>query len=344
MLSGPKSVGAQVEEFNIEDPRHLTLESLLRIRIGRQTFVLHTWVYRRNKLRSFIINHGWGLIEVTGSNTLGDPFWVCKLCDRQGKGKSSLCKLKATSSARHHLQIQHSITQAGTPETSSSAASLALAALQSHARPPPPTTKAAVEQFKEALIHWIVEPNIPLNTVKHDTFQRLLRTPSDIINAAFPRHHETIKQWVMDDFRSGQKLIQRQLQESKSAIRISFDTWTSPSQQALLGIVSHFIDSAGNPKDKLLALRRISGPHSGANIAPLVAEVINNFDIQISAFSPLTTLPSTIYAFRISFSINLTSFRACRRSQTFQQSGYAVEATSSTLLPKPSLNPQSSHN
>lgn len=93
---------------------------------------------------------------------------------------------------------------------------MALAILQSHAKPPPKPTVHAVSDFKESLIHWIVELNVPLNVVNHDTSQRLLRTPIDIINAALPSHHETIKHWVMDDFHANRKAVADQLGGAKS--------------------------------------------------------------------------------------------------------------------------------
>lgn len=108
-----------------------------------------------------------------------------------------------------------------------------------------------------------------------------------IISSMPSCHHSTVKLWVMDDFKASQKLIQRQLRAAKSAIHLSFDAWTSPSQRALLGIVRHFIDSACFQRHKLLALKRIVGPHSGANIAPLVMEVINTFNIKKTGFFTL---------------------------------------------------------
>ncbi|KAH8652825.1 hypothetical protein BGZ61DRAFT_468604 [Ilyonectria robusta] len=50
----------------------------------------------------------------------------------------------------------------------------------------PKSLSSAVDEFKAAFIHWIVESNIPLSAVQHDTFQRLLRTPNHIINAILP--------------------------------------------------------------------------------------------------------------------------------------------------------------
>ncbi|KAL6364352.1 hypothetical protein LRP88_02272 [Fusarium phalaenopsidis] len=287
-LSKPQSVAAQIEEFSIRDTRHLTIETLPRIRFAGKRFFLHSWLPRRHKLRSFIGDHGHSLIEVNG-NTLGNAFWLCGHCDRRGRTQGCLFAQRATSAAISHLRIQHSVTKAGSPDSSSSAASAVLASLQAHAKSPAADTTAfgAVDEFKAAFIHWVVESNIPLSAVRHDTFQRLLRTPNHIINAALPTHHSTVKAWIMDDFKASQKLIQRQLRAAKSAIHLSFDAWTSPSQQALLGIVSHFIDSAGFQRHKLLALKRIIGPHSGANIAPLVIEVINTFDIKKAGFFTL---------------------------------------------------------
>lgn len=145
--------------------KHLFLDTLPRIRIGRQRFVLHSWIYRRTKLRFFIIDHGYGLLEVVGT-AIGDPYWVCGICDRQGKGQGPLFNIKATSVAISHFKNQYNVAKGVISDTSSSQASVALAALRSHAKTPRPTTKEAVERFKDDLTRWIVESNVPLNAGK----------------------------------------------------------------------------------------------------------------------------------------------------------------------------------
>jgi hypothetical protein len=65
----------------------------------------------------------------------------------------------------------------------------------------------------------------------HDTSQRLLRTPIDIINAALPSHHETIKHWVMDDFHANRKAVVDQLGGAKSEKMVLRTKETMPVQR-----------------------------------------------------------------------------------------------------------------
>ncbi|KAJ4179666.1 hypothetical protein NW759_017288 [Fusarium solani] len=69
----------------IDDTRHMTIDTVPRLRIGAKTYVLYSWLWHRDKLRSFVVEHGHFLVEVI-DNTAGDTFWLCKYCDARGRG------------------------------------------------------------------------------------------------------------------------------------------------------------------------------------------------------------------------------------------------------------------
>lgn len=50
-----------------------------------KTYVLYSWLWHRNKLRYFVVEHGDFLVEVI-ENTAGDTFWLCKYSDSRGRG------------------------------------------------------------------------------------------------------------------------------------------------------------------------------------------------------------------------------------------------------------------
>ncbi|KAJ3455352.1 hypothetical protein MRS44_013952 [Fusarium solani] len=78
-------VAQQLAELKIDDTRHITIDTLPRLRIGAKTYVLYSWLWHRNKLRSSVVEHGHFLVEVI-DNTAGDTFWLCKYYDARGRG------------------------------------------------------------------------------------------------------------------------------------------------------------------------------------------------------------------------------------------------------------------
>ncbi|KAJ4190542.1 hypothetical protein NW759_016716 [Fusarium solani] len=78
-------VAQQLAELKIDDTRHITIDTLPRLRISAKTYVLYSWLWHRNKLRSSVVENGHFLVEVI-DNTAGDTFWLCKYYDARGRG------------------------------------------------------------------------------------------------------------------------------------------------------------------------------------------------------------------------------------------------------------------
>ena len=89
----------------------------------------------------------------------------------------------------------------------------------------------------------------------------------------------TIRGWVMEEFLRRKKLLQKDLRAARSNIHISFDLWTSPNCHAIIAICAHYIDRAGCQQTKLIALRKIEGEHSGANMAATILKVFREYKI-----------------------------------------------------------------
>lgn len=62
-------------------------------------------------------------------------------------------------------------------------------------------------------------------------------------------------------------------------VHFSFDLWSSPNHRAFLGIVAHWVDTAGNLHGLLLGLRRFHGAHTGSNQACHFWSVVEDFQI-----------------------------------------------------------------
>jgi hypothetical protein len=66
---------------------------------------------------------------------------------------------------------------------------------------------------------------------------------------------------------------------SKSLVHLSFDMWTSPSSMGMIAVVVHHISRFGEVRDCLLALKRVTGAHSGENMAHLLILVIKYYEL-----------------------------------------------------------------
>jgi hypothetical protein len=73
----------------------------------------------------------------------------------------------------------------------------------------------------------------------------------------FVKSHQTIRRWIMDEFKQQRRKIKDELKLAKSKIHISFDLWTSPNSMAICAVVAHFIDKDLRNRSTLIGMRRI---------------------------------------------------------------------------------------
>jgi hypothetical protein len=128
--------------------------------------------------------------------------------------------------------------------------------------------------LKQRLIEWIVVMRITFSQVENEWFRRFLEVLSPKLTSWIPRSGDTIRNWILTEFKRRQNEIKSQLQASKSLIQMSFDLWTSPNHLSIVGIHGHFMSPQYKVDSILLGLRRLRGPHSGENIAEAIVSVI----------------------------------------------------------------------
>jgi hypothetical protein len=90
----------------------------------------------------------------------------------------------------------------------------------------------------------------------------------------------TIRNWIVEDFERKRGQVRKQLALSRSAIHLSFDLWTSPNNLSIGGIIAHYFSSSGRAKDCLLGLKRVSGTHSGENMAQAIVPVLDYYELK----------------------------------------------------------------
>jgi len=131
----------------------------------------------------------------------------------------------------------------------------------------------------DLLLLWIIHANIPFSVTSDHRFQALLQYLYD--RNQIPRSPTTIKQRILNRFRVLQPRIAELMQQAVTHIHLSCDGWTSPHQtMAVLGVIEHFTSHAGKRMNPVIGLRLLEGSHTGANMAGVVSELLQEYGIQ----------------------------------------------------------------
>ena len=88
-----------------------------------------------------------------------------------------------------------------------------------------------------------------------------------------------MKKWILEEFEKKRLEVKAELAIARSRIYISFDGWSSPNRLALVGVVVHYLDKDLVNRSYLIGMRRISGAHTGENIAEAVMPILSEMGI-----------------------------------------------------------------
>jgi hypothetical protein len=155
------------------------------------------------------------------------------------------------------------------------------------------------ELVERSLVDWMVHDHVAFRQVESEHFRRFLKAISENHEKYIPSSHSTIKSLVLEAFTVKQSAIKEQIKLAKSEIHLSFDLWTTPQRtKSVLGIVAHYLGPDWSNTSHLLALRHLEGTHSGENMAPIVLDVIKQYEIDATGFFVLDNARSNDTAVR----------------------------------------------
>ncbi|KFA81821.1 hypothetical protein S40288_09571 [Stachybotrys chartarum IBT 40288] len=139
--------------------------------------------------------------------------------------------------------------------------------------------KRRFDGFKELLIRWIVYCHIAFFQIDNLYFRELLFYVFPGLTTLLPKARLVIRRWIIEAFEARKDSLRQEMQATHSNISISFDLWTSPNYQAILGCVAHFINRSGKRRKVVLALRELVGEHSGENMADVLLHIFDDYGI-----------------------------------------------------------------
>jgi len=245
-------------------------------RIGRRQ---HTY---RGRKTSYIWDHG--DLYIKAQDPEAQEYWVCDHCD-----DSCRCqKNHSTANPRRHLIDMHGILDPSAPaaqnEDSESIRSSTIAGSQAQAQIPVQSTYSQlynsvnIDKFRGLLLRTFVYCQLSFNLINQVEFRELLKYLHPNIERHLI-HRQQLQNWIIDEYEHGREVIKLILQSTLSKIHISFDVWTAPNGTPILGICGHFLDTSLKLRHPLLALRVLSGRHTGEALAEILAGILKDFEI-----------------------------------------------------------------
>jgi len=199
---------------------------------------------------------------------LDENRWQCKYCPKSYDSS-------AMTHPNTHLTTKHNIrdeNQRGNPTLPAILSENSRAAFFTKRIP------FKREVFQSCLIDWILQDRISFHEVESEAFR-------DMILSLRPEAEETlscpntIRAHCMQRFHETREQIKDLFVVAKSRIHISADLWTSPNNYALLGIVAHWWDVNDTLQAALIALPKLYGAHTEANIGKAILDTLDLYNI-----------------------------------------------------------------
>jgi len=212
----------------------------------------------------------------------GKSYWRCSLCKKEG-----VCTVfsgGATSGPMRHLESHGYGKRNGRLvhlcKKQESTKEMPTLGPQDQGSVPGFLSIPAVDEFRSLFLQWIICCHIALLMVENPLFRRLIELINHLFLQFLPSSANTLRQWVIDEYKH-QKTAQKEvLRKARSRITISFDTWTSPfSRKHVLSIMAHFVDENWKRRHLNLSMCRLYGSHSGENVGHHIVLVLQDWGI-----------------------------------------------------------------
>lgn len=237
---------------------------------------------RNTSRRSWVWDHlpdSEGGRDTIWTNNTGELIWRCKLCPKAYKESAG------TRNITQHLET-HSIYE-GKYQSLARQATIHHAfergqeASYSRRHLNSDTNGATLDPgtLEQLVVRWITSCNVSFRMVEKEEFRTLLEYINPDINTWLPSAHATIQGWILRAFQQEKEHVKLALQSAISSIHFTLDLWTSPNAHALLGIVSHYTNEQGALQQSVLAMKELRGEHSGENLASVLLEVVEDYQI-----------------------------------------------------------------
>jgi hypothetical protein len=189
----------------------------------------HRPMKRRRVQSSRIWEHGDEYTRIEQEE--GGAYWICDHCDQT----MTLSRSQSTSNILRHLREEHQVLppppinwrrDEGTRGTSSNSV-ISRSSSDSQERTSSSvlslTHRVDINEFRNLLIRWIVQQQVPHFAVDQQEFRDLLYYLAPGLKDTLSTSHTTIGRWVQAEYRAAKAKIKELLANSLSKVHLSFD-------------------------------------------------------------------------------------------------------------------------
>ena len=142
------------------------------------------------------------------------------------------------------------------------------------------------ELFRDCLLEYIIESAAPFLIVKQNSLQRLLflahRAPS-LSSLQLPSP-STVTRDLKQLYSDMKSKITDELQKY-DCLAYTVDGWTTPSMKSsFLAVTAHWIDDRWKSCSVVIGFKKITGAHTGHNLADIVHKVLQDYQLTSKPF------------------------------------------------------------
>lgn len=137
-----------------------------------------------------------------------------------------------------------------------------------------------VRELQELLVGHIVNASLPFGIYTERYIAEVFHRFDPSLASQIPWSRSSQRRQLETIYEQKRSSVKASLKAAMSRIHLAFDLWTSSNNYAIMAVSSHFLDSKGIQQQRLLALTRQSGAHSGENLAATLLRVVKEWEIQ----------------------------------------------------------------
>ena len=208
-------------------------------------------------------------------------FWICNLCHVRVK----LFNQTSSNAAKHWKrlhEVQAASDTVSTTESTSTPPQPSIVAVTTSMAPSFGLTfRMNVQMLRYWMMRWIIEDHRPFAIVDSNSFRNMMVAANSAILSYLPSR-QTLQRWIDKVIDRAKEEVIILLGTTESKIHISFDLWTSPAGDSMLGVIAHFVavqDSKAVSKVVPLALRHLHEKHTGEVIAEHLVNILSEYGV-----------------------------------------------------------------
>ena len=133
---------------------------------------------------------------------------------------------------------------------------------------------------QQALLRLVVHHDLPISIVEWPELHTLVYSLNPEAGDCLWQSHQSVANHIGLSFDIRKRRVRESLQQSKSLIHITTDTWHSPNYKELQAITAHWIDARKIQRKALLNLPELLDGHRGEKVASFVVSTLQDYGIE----------------------------------------------------------------